>query len=79
MPDLPLKVMITSVTRTVLSTSPACRTKAWACASGIYHQPYDWRPPTRTAEFDDQEPQLQNEIREMMKGLILRVNFTLGV
>lgn len=30
MPDLPLKVMMNVGNRTVLSTSPACRTKAWA-------------------------------------------------
>ncbi len=37
-------------------------------AAGIYHQPYDWRSSRALLEFDDQEPGLQNEIRELMKG-----------
>ncbi len=50
MPDLPLKVMMN-----VGNPGPCFRLRLPAerrrgpCASGIYHQPYDRRPPTRTA------------------------------
>lgn len=34
--------------------------------------------PRALLEFDDRDAALQNDIREMMKGLTRRVNFTLG-
>ncbi|XNM90346.1 PEP-utilizing enzyme [Escherichia coli] len=50
MPDLPLKVMMNvgNPDRSFRLRLPAERRRA-GLAHLNYHQPYDWRPPTRTA------------------------------
>lgn len=49
MPDLPLKVMMNVGNGPSFRLRLSAERRRGTCASGIYHQPYDWRPPTRAA------------------------------